>query len=291
MENKSNGTLDVNIPVTECALDVSGSVCSTKNTLKAMKNHLHDKNIKSMDTDKDIVDSIKKDLKCDTEECVLKNPHFVKDYMKNDIKESLGRIKPDGPSDSTNLLNNINIDEVLKRLTLKHKDLYHMDFQMIDFAGEKDSSGWIIKNGQKITPTELGKIDMATDVTAKNYKTFCVVMNTDVRTGGGIHWFSLFCDFRTNPITIEYFNSSGNKPVKQIQDWLIKTEENLRASGHNAKVVILSGLIHQQDSETECGLYSLYYIWNRLNGIPPQNFQNKRIPDSMMYKFRKHCFK
>jgi hypothetical protein len=166
-----------------------------------------------------------------------------------------------------------------------------MNFQMIDFAGEKDYyDEWVIKKGQKILPTELGNIDMAKDVMSAGHKTFGVVMNTDVRTGGGIHWFSLFCDFRTNPCTVEYFNSSGNKPVKQIQDWLIKTEENLKSAGHNAKVVILSGN-SMQKSETECGLYSLYYIWNRINEVPAQNFQVAKVPDSMMYAFRKQCFK
>lgn len=278
----------------ECALDIPGNVCSTKETVAAMKKHLQKKNVDTtmLKTAKAIVDTVKKDLRCNTEECVLKDPHFVKEEIKSIVKESLDRIKPEGPANSTRLLNNENIDNVLKKLTKRHDGFYHMNFQMIDFAGEKDSSGeWVIKKGTKIYPTQLGKIDMAKDVISKEYKTFGVVMNTDVRTGGGIHWFSLFCDFRTNPCTIEYFNSSGNKPVKQIQDWLIKTEENLKSAGHNAKVVVLSGMVHQKDSETECGLYSLYYIWNRLNGVPATNFQLKRIPDAKMIAWRKRVFK
>lgn len=292
--NQSEATLEVfEDGDNECALDIPGNVCSTKETVQAMEKHLKKKNIDTtmLKTAKDIVKTIKQDLKCNTEECVLKDPNFVKEEIRDIIKESLDRIKPEGPANSTRLLNNENIDNVLKKLTKRHQGFYHMNFQMIDFAGEKDSSGeWVIKKGHKIYPTELGIIDMANDVVGKGYKTFAVVMNTDVRTGGGIHWFSLFCDFRTIPFTVEYFNSSGNKPVKQIQDWMIKTEENLKVAGHNTTSVILSGLIHQQ-SETECGLYSLYYIWNRLNGVPSDNFQLKKVPDKMMYKFRKMCFK
>jgi len=286
-------TLVIEDRESECALDIPGNVCSTKETVSAMEKHLQEKNVDTtmLKTAKDIVDTVKQDLKCNTEECVLKDPHFVKEEIRSIVKESLDRIKPEGPANSTKLLNNENIDNVLKKLTKRHKGFYHMNFQMIDFAGEKDYSGdWIIKKGQKIVPTRLGKIDMAKDCMATGHKTFGVVMNTDLRTGGGIHWFSLFCDFRTNPCTVEYFNSSGNKPVKQIQDWLIKTEENLKSAGHNAKVVILSGLSHQT-SDTECGLYSLYYIWNRLNEVPAENFQKKNVPDSMMYAFRKQCFK
>lgn len=287
-------TLIVKDEVTECALDVPGSVCSTKETVQVMEKHLLKKNIDTtkLKNDKEIVEVIKDDLKCDTEECVLKDPRFAKYEIRDIVHVSLDRIKPDGPANSTALLNNENIDNVLNKLTKQHKGFYHMDFQMIDFAGEKDYSGdWAIKKGVKIYPTDLGKIDMARDVVAKGFKTFGVVMNTDVRTGGGIHWFSLFCDFRTSPYTVEYYNSSGNKPVRQIQDWLIKTEDNLKSAGHKAKIVALSGLVHQKDSETECGLYSLYYIWNRLNSVPPGNFQIKRVPDANMIKFRKMCFK
>jgi hypothetical protein len=287
------GTLEIADNITECALDIPGNVCSTNDTVNAMKKHLQQKNIDTttLTTSKDIVDSVRKDLNCNTEECVLTNPQFVKDNIKSIVEESLDRIKPKGPANSTKLLNNENIDNVLKKLTSRHNGFYHMNFQMIDFAGEKDSSdGWIVKKGQTIYPLPLGKINMSQEVVDKGFKTFGVVMNSDYRTGGGIHWFSLFCDFRTSPITIEYFNSSGNKPVIQIQDWLIKTEENLNSAGHKAVIVVLSGLVHQY-SETECGLYSIYYIWNRLNGIPALNFQEKKVTDAMMYKFRLQCFK
>lgn len=278
---------------TECALGVDGNVCSTEKTIDIMKTHLKNTNINvdNLD-DEEILNKTKDSLNCNTEECVLKNSKITVLSNKSDIKESLDRIKPSGPANSTALLNNNNIDGIISRLTKIFKDFYHMQFQMIDFAGEKDTYGnWLIKNGQTITPTELGKLDMANDIVKKGYKTFAVVMNTDVRTGGGIHWFSLFCDFRTSPFTLEYFNSSGNKPMRQIQDLLIKTETNLKKAGYNAEVVILSGMVHQRDSETECGPYSLYYIWNRLNDVPALRFQEKRIPDSRMIEFRKKLFK
>lgn len=276
----------------ECALDIPGSVCSTKETILSMKTHLIKKNINvnAIQSDTDVLRIIKADLNCSTEECVLKSPEFATDEKKELIDESLIRIKPDGPANSTKLLNNENIDEVLEKLTYMHKKFYHMHFQMIDFAGEKDSSGnWITKKNIRITPTELGTIDMANDIISKGYTSFAVVMNTDVRTNGGIHWFSLYCDFSKSPFTVEYFNSSGYKPVAQIQDWLIKTKDNIDNNNYKATIVILSGVSHQQ-SETECGLYSLYYIWNRLNGIPAEKFQEKKIPDKMMYDFRKKCF-
>ena len=152
---------------------------------------------------------------------------------------------------------------------------------MIDFMGT-----------DRLPPTALGRLNIVEDVIKKGYKTFGVVINTDVRTGGGIHWFALFCDFRKTPYTIEYFNSSGSKPYKEIQEWIIKTEREMATNLPQYKTtpVILKGMVHQKDSETECGLYSIYYIWNRLNNIPPEVFQARRIPDDDMIQFRTMCF-
>lgn len=288
-------TLEIPKELSECVLDIPGNVCSTAPVVNEMKKHLKKEGVDTimLKTAAAVVDTIKKKLNCSTEECVLKNTKFVKHEIREIVNDSLSRIKPEGPANTTALLNNENIDDVLTGLTKTHTDFYHMNFQMIDFAGEKDSNGqWKVVKGITIKPTKLGNIDMVKDVIQKGFKTFGVVMNTDKRTNGGIHWFSLFCDFRVTPCTVEYFNSSGNKPMRQIQDWLTKTETAINQSGVcKATVEILSGLIHQKDSETECGLYSIYYIWNRLNNIPPTNFQEKRIPDSKMIEFRKTIFK
>jgi len=176
------------------------------------------------------------------------------------------------------------------RINVGIKYLYTMPIQMIDFAGT-----------DKFSPTELGELDMVKDVIQKGYKTFAVILNTDVRTGGGIHWFPLFCDFRTDPYTVEYFNSSGKHPRPQVNDWIVKTVNRINSfkerGGESTnriirrvKRVILEGLQHQQ-SETECGLYSLYYIYNRLQGVPVEAFVGMKggrrvIKDREMTTFR-----
>lgn len=272
-------TLSVN-KVSECALDVPGTVCSTDKTVNDMKKFLKDRNVDQTKfiTEKDTLDAMKEETKCTTERCVLKDRSFQSFSDSNAHADSLDNLKPSGPSGSTALLSNTNIDQVLKKLTKHHKNFYHMNFQMIDFAGTS-----------RLAPTELGNIDMVKDVIDRGFKTFAVVMNTDKRTGGGIHWFALFCDFRYSPYSVEYFNSSGNKPVIEIQEWINKTVTHIN-NHHKTVPIILSGVVHQTSSETECGPYSLYYIWNRLNGKPAVNFQKLAIPDAKMIKFRKMLF-
>ena len=74
--------------------------------------------------------------------------------------------------------------------------------------------GILIENSKKIKPiTEINFIDELKKNNSNftyngELKNFGVVINTDLSTNGGIHWFSIFIDFTVTPITIEYFNSS-----------------------------------------------------------------------------------
>lgn len=291
-------------PTSECALDIPGNTCIKKNmigiikeTIKQGEGNSKPVHLITEEEEQEVLKDAKEKTGCNSTRCVLNNMKKMHtNYeVEKTIEENLDRLKPEGPANSTALLNNSNIDETLRRLSKVHDGFYHMDFQMIDFAGVKDYNGkWKISKGIPIDPTELGTIDIVDDVIEKGYKTFAVVLNTDKRTGGGIHWFCLFCDFRTtgtNPITIEYFNSSGNYPVKEVDDWLVKTNTRINQTRkYKSKIVRLTGMVHQKDSKTECGLYSIYYIWKRLNNTPCSMFQAKRVPDSKMIAFRKDVF-
>jgi hypothetical protein len=48
--------------------------------------------------------------------------------------------------------------------------------------------------------------------------------------------------------------------------------------------------IRHQHTRSECGVYSLFYIWSRLNGTPVSYFQNTPVPDNVMFEFRQHLF-
>lgn len=276
-----------------CALGVNTdgtNVCMTDGAIKKIANDLKNKGIdkNKLSSKKDILEEEKKQTQCNDEICVINNTQSLTHDEKNQQKK---RIKPVGPAKSDKLLHNGNIDSVLSNLTEIFKDFYHMNFQMIDFAGEKDANGnWVQRNNYTITPTELGTINMIDDVIKQNKKTFGVVLNTDTRDKGGEHWFCLFCDFRSTPYTIEYFNSSGNRPYKQVDDWMNKTYIILTNANYKVEKKPLVGNIHQKDSETECGPYSLYYIYNRLNGIKAERFQENRITDAQMLEFRNMMF-
>ena len=137
-----------------------------------------------------IIDDLKTKTNCDSESCL-----FETDLLKKAVGNTTSIIKetfkPQGPYDSDDWLDNFNIDHVLKQNMEKYKDFYAIPFQMIDFAKQK---------------SELATLEL--DKLTTQYNTAAVVINTDISTGKGKHWFAIFMDFRKTPYTIEFFNSS-----------------------------------------------------------------------------------
>lgn len=189
-----------------------------------------------------------------------------------------------GPADSTALLNNMNIDSVMEQWARNYrmhgKAFYHMAFQMIDFAE---------------TGGELANLSLA-ELINKKYDCFGVVINTDVSTGGGKHWFCVYGDLchegtDADPIVIEFFNSSGNGPVDQMLEWMEGTIHEMWRD-HKLRVEwVRAAPTRLQNSNTECGMWSLMYIKNRLDGHDVDYFYKAGIKDSDMIKARQQLFR
>lgn len=283
--------------VTECALDNDGVVCSDPSLIVEIDAGLGINVIGNSQLNAPLLEKVvkiaKKVTKCDTEKCILNSDivQNVVDIKKLNKNKKLN-FKPSGPHNSTNLLSNVNIDDVLENLVhvKKHRGFYHMNFQMMDFNGSPTQQ-----------PSELATTNLCTDVIEDGYNCMGVVLNTDTRDGTGLHWFCIFCDFRTagtqqDPYTIEYFNSSGNPPLTVVHDWMNKAVKQINyhnfTIGNKKRhcIKVMATRIRHQNSETECGPYSLYYIWSRLNKESVFTFRRRAVPDEKMVEFRKHLF-
>jgi hypothetical protein len=275
--------------VSECALHVHGEsgVCMPKSAIDRIRAFLAEKNVplaKSAD-ERDIIRAAKATLGVEKESEVLEHPEIQSKIGRASAKRILDLFfKSIGPADSTALLDNFNIDETLNRWAVHSQELfgkkfYHIPFQMIDF--------------QKMG-TELSKLDIGS-LMKSGYKCFAVVLNTDTHTGRGKHWFCIYGDLdhagtEKDPIAIEYFNSSGNSPMSEVSDWLTETEHELRKEGIEANI-IKSASRRLQESQTECGVWSLMYILSRLKGRPSNWFYKTRANDEDMIDVRKFLFR
>jgi hypothetical protein len=266
----------------ECALDVDKPFCSNDATIQEVKKFVRQKSDNVPESSFIVIKMAKEISKCETEECALK--HIAKNNPESAsvIQKTLSEnIKLEGPSDSQQLLDNTNIDSAIKQLVGKHNKLKHLNFHMINFDKHN---------------TEMKKINVLTDVIDKGFSTLCVVLNTDKYGGGGIHWFCIFCDFRTvgsstTPFTIEHFNSSGRKAVTSVSDWMIRAKYDIEKNEkYHVALVNATPIRHQIDTETECGVYCLYFIHKRINNVGVEFFTT-RVKDSDMIEFRKRLFR
>lgn len=235
-------------------------------------------------------------LNCTSESCVVTHPQFrafasQRGVTSRDIALEMElRFKAAGPRDSLALLSNTHIDSTLHRWARVFPEFYPCEFAMMDFDKHDDELRFIdmldVLDGK--SAVDLGP---GIGVVRRKSTCFACVVNTDVSTGRGKHWVAVFVDCRgdSEKWTVEYFNSAGNPPPRVMTEWLVRTCARL-ATRHPTETVIVTDLDHQE-SQTECGLYALYYIRRRLDGTPIKFFFTKLVPDAAMTAFRTHVFR
>ncbi len=246
----------------------------------------------SENASENIINAAKTKYGCDTQSCVLHQAAKSGVISAEEAaKEFMENFKIKGPTNS-DLLSNFNIDNTLKQWQNLFKDFYAYEFNMVDFK----------EHGKSLATTSIKE-----DIYDKGYRTFACVINSDSYTGEGKHWMALFGDMRydlsaasSQKWSVEFFNSAGSPPQKSFAGWLIDTRDamnNIAAEQYGsqkpdlAEIIKVSDVMHQY-SRTECGVYSLYYIWARLHGIRPEYFKQKDdlVSDILCFEFRQHLF-
>jgi hypothetical protein len=259
---------------------VGGPVCAKHNDVERLRKVLFDMGVSTGKPHESVVSTAIKHFGAKDEREMWSHSSL----RKLSVATS-GRFKPFGPHDSVQLLNNHNIDETLKLYEINAQEMFGIKFkaipfQMIDFAD---------------VGTELSQDNLVYNLIRDKYDAFAVVLNTDVSSGRGKHWFCIFGDLQhagtaADPHVIEYFNSSGNPPMSPVAVWIEKTKMDL-SEDHKIEAVRLDCVPQiLQQSHTECGVWSLMYIRSRLDGKPPNWFYSVRTTDDDITAIRKLFF-
>lgn len=269
------------IPASECTRP-GITVCSLKQDLTKMKNFLIAGGITNPPAEPaGLVEEVKKILGAEHEADIYENKSFQNYIGYSRAKQVLQtEFKPPGPHDNTALLDNFNIDETLARWAAIAPDefdkkFYHIPFQMIDFE----------RTGSELQQTDL------VDLLKKGYSCFGVVINTDVSSGRGIHWFCLYGDLKADPIQLEHFNSSGYDTKPEVYAWLQQQSINLNRAGYKTEIINATGGKQIQYSRTECGVWSLVYIFSRLKNHPYHWMVAVGANDEDMIQYRSRLFR
>jgi len=272
----------------ECALALAGqAVCALRGDLELMRRFLRQVDPRAGSfPPKRLVAEIQRHLGVGTESAIWEHPTFRKFVGGGRADEALvACYKAPGPHDSTRLLDNENIDRTLEQWALHGKSFFgrhfrHVPYQMIDFGERR---------------TELATLDLP-GLKREGVDCFGVVLNTDVSTGRGKHWFCLFGELRgagsqADPWHLEYFNSSGNPPRPEVEEWLERTRRELLLQHDIYAEIVRSAPRRLQYSNTECGMWSLLYIYCRLRGKTPEWFYKVRTDDEDMVEARRSIFR
>lgn len=115
------------------------------------------------------------------------------------------------------------------------------------------------------------------------YNTVAIVFNLDEHNETGSHWVSFLIDNRIK--TIEYYDSVGDNPNKNIEEFIHKISKIFK----NKYSIKINNIKHQHGN-SECGVYAMYYITQRLSGNNFETITTNIIKDNEIKKFRKHFF-
>jgi hypothetical protein len=257
--------------------------CFTKEELMELKNAWNRMNADKINTNDfyEIWSSLKQKLSntCSNESCWLKQ-NFIKNNSNIKLIESFSPAHPkDWLKNPYEWLSNIDIMNVMSQYQKVYSCFHFLGPSPIDYD-YKVSVNECVWN-------DLCNYELKKSI-SNNKKKIGVVFNLDTHEKGGSHWVSLFIHIPKK--FIFYFDSAGASIPTQLKKFVEKVQQ--QGKEHSIDFTFDQNHPFQhQFSNTECGVYSLYFISNMLEDkLSTQYLKTKRLPDSLMKKYRKIYF-
>ena len=136
-------------------------------------------------------------------------------------------------------------------------------------------------------PSDFYKVTKVKWKEIYNYKKIGIVFNLDGHRELGSHWVAFLID-NTNK-TLEYYDSTGNLPNANIQKFINKIIDFLKKDSKLQYITKINKIRHQYKN-SECGIYSIHFIIQRLLGYTFEEITTTIIKDDDMKKFRSRIF-
>ena len=241
-------------------------------------------------TKKEITDILEKRFGFDTGKichdktsaCILSLVH--KNKKLHQLLEK--NLNPVGPlKGKEEWLSNFDIDDVMKKVMETYSDYLYLGTVPIDFATVP-------------TRTLLDKFNIQKFLETTTYRRFGIVFNTDTSDGPGIHWISILIDATKLPdeISIEFFDSVAPKKngkrigQTQIKDFMDKFEKEVKEKVitcldkvcKRPKIKKIFNVNTKQHRNSECGVYSLWFITSRLAGKSFEEIEDLPATDQII---------
>ena len=188
--------------------------------------------------------------------------------------------KPGAPKkwivNPTEWLSNLQIDSVERQYAKVFKTYKYLGTVPIDFD-KKSVLGTCLVDSLCSMKIE--------SVYKRGYTQIGIVFNTDYSTGSGQHWVAMFCDIspELEYPRMTYFDSYAEDPEPEFATLMKRWKaqwDDLKI--HKKGMVLSYNNTRHQYQHSECGMYSLYFHYCCLMGIP----MKERIPDEVVRGFR-----
>lgn len=211
--------------------------------------------------------------KCKTETCWLKQD-FIKHYSHNLQNYFKPKMPQSWIKERNTWLTTTDIEKVLFQYENAVPDFKFLGVVPIDFDYEYSVGKCIVD--------EICKLDI-NKLKRKKINKIGVVFNLDAHDEPGSHWVSLYSDF--NKGEVYYYDSYGIFPPDEVRILM----ERISTQGKKIKgepFKLLYNDLRHQYKNSECGVYSMNFIIDFLNGKNFKEIIENRITDDDINKKR-----
>jgi hypothetical protein len=214
---------------------------------------------------------------CNNEACWLKQKTIF-GHLESELSDSFAPESPDEWKKNPNeWLSSTDIIKVMKQ--------YEKAYKCFDFIGPTPINFNTRKLYGECVWEELCNFNLE-KLIKKGITKIGVIFNTDPDYKPGQHWISMFINIKKK--TIFFFDSTGDPAPKEVKELIKKIIEQ----GNNLpkpikfKVDSNEGVEHQYGN-TECGIYSIFFIVHMLEDKLTEHYLKTHIlKDEYIEKFR-----
>jgi hypothetical protein len=217
---------------------------------------------------------------CDIETCWL-NQQFIANNVDKELASYT--FTPKSPKswtkNPTEWLSSVDIVNVMKQ--------YEKTYKCFDFIGPSPIDFDTNELYGKCVWDELCHFDLKKHI-AKGKNKIGIIFNTDPHYLSGSHWISLFINIKKG--FIFFFDSNGDPVPKEIATLCERIIQQANALAIHLTFQQNAPMEHQYEN-TECGMYSLYFIIGMVTDKHEYSyFMKHRIPDKNMKQMRLKYF-
>nr|QOI90415.1 putative thiol protease R355 [Pyramimonas orientalis virus] len=175
-------------------------------------------------------------------------------------------------------LTNLDIINVLSQYERKYTNFKFLGVFPLDFA---DKTGFSQCVSEEICNLNLSKL--------RNFDSFACVFNLDKHYQPGSHWVAVY--FNTKKNTTNYGFFYFDSTAADIPPEILNFGMSMQSQINDPKFKIHKNVVQKQFKDSECGMFSLYFIIQCLLRKPFKKIINDDVFDARVHKLRNKLFR